>query len=108
MAAGPDITVKLFLWRGKESNRNQSNKGKMRGGKRQTHDGLAQLPVRSGFVNCVSLTNNLLKTSLDGATANSFNVIKQKSRREGTQGTNRTKGMEANSTLQLNIEAKTL
>lgn len=82
MAAGPDITVKLFLWRGKESNRNQSNKGKMRGGKRQTHDGLAQLPVRSGFVNCVSLTNNLLKTSLDGAIANSFNVIKQKNRQE--------------------------
>lgn len=82
MAAGPDTTVELFLWKGKESNRNQSNKGKMSGGKRQTHDGLAQLPFRPGFVNCVSLTNNLLKTSLDGATANSFNIIKQKNRQE--------------------------
>lgn len=66
----------------KESNRNQSNKGKMRQGKKQSCDGLAQLPFRSDFVSSTSLKNNLLKISLNGATANSFNLIKQKNRQQ--------------------------
>lgn len=58
MTEGPDTTVKLFLWRDKESNRKQSNKGKMRGSKIQTHDGLAQIKNAHEFAFCTQKTDS--------------------------------------------------
>lgn len=52
MTEGPDTPVKLFLWRGKESNRKQSNKRNIRGGRRQTRDGLAPIKNAHEFVFC--------------------------------------------------------
>jgi len=58
MTEGPDTTVKLLLWRGEESNRKQSNKGKTRGGRKQTHDGLASIKNAHEFALCTQETDS--------------------------------------------------
>ena len=62
MTEGPDTTVKFFLWRGKESNRKQSNKGKMRRGRRQTLDGLAPIKNAHEFAFCTHKTDSKPQT----------------------------------------------